>query len=50
MLNLAAGNPFQSWTNFEAKISKIVVEIKRVTGTQSDEFDLCESKTVRVGN
>ena len=28
---------------------KIVVEIKEVTGTQSDEFDLCESKSVRVG-
>ena len=30
-------------------IRKIVLEIKRVTGTQSNEFDLCEAKGVRVG-
>ena len=40
----------RSWTNLKLKnIRKTVVEIKAVTGTQSDEFDLCESKSVRLG-
>ena len=30
--------------------NKIIVETKGVTGMQSNEFDLCESKRVRLGN
>ena len=44
-------NTFRSWTNRKVEIpEKIDVEIKGVMGTQSGEFDLCESKRIWLGN